>query len=249
VRPGAFVVLACAFTAACGSDESGTGVVADGNAGAGGSSAGSAGTGPGSGGAAPSTGGATPSAGGTAPNTGGAAPGGGGASSGGSVGTGGAYDGSDLQSVVVNQLKVQPGLCLPTALPISSSYGCVILEASTDADAAACSAPGRLPAPAALAARAMTRLQAINGCGDPQIPTPACALFHVCEIQVADASCLTPAPDASAIGWCYVAPDDGFGDPTLVADCPSGLRWKVRFVGANTPAPGADVFLACGTRG
>ena len=50
---------------------------------------------------------------------------------------------------------------------------------------------------------------------------------------------------ASGIGWCYVDPDRGIGNPSLVAKCTDTSRRVVRFVGEDTPASGASVFIAC----
>jgi hypothetical protein len=54
-------------------------------------------------------------------------------------------------------------------------------------------------------------------------------------------------PNAGAVGWCYVDPDAGLGDPSLVQNCPTSSRRIVRFVGENTPVRGAVVLVVCGT--
>jgi hypothetical protein len=87
-------------------------------------------------------------------------------------------------------------------------------------------------------------MQSGNLCGVGQAPD--CSEFHLCEIRRADESCLTTTPNPDTFGWCYVDPDSGVGDPSLVSDCPVGSRWALRFVGNDTPLPDAVTMIACG---
>jgi hypothetical protein len=125
---------------------------------------------------------------------------------------------------------------------------CHIIEAVVSSGGSDCTMPGRLPLPAGLVEPARNRLQAIRACdADPQTPLPTCESFSLCEISRADDSCLTVTPNQDAIGWGYVDPDQGLGDPALVAQCASNMRRLIRFVGTNTPLSGAVTMIACGT--
>jgi hypothetical protein len=53
-------------------------------------------------------------------------------------------------------------------------------------------------------------------------------------------------PDPAEVGWCYIDPNQGLGDPSLVATCPAGQKQILRFVGSDTPSNGAMVLIACG---
>ncbi|MCC6666789.1 MAG: hypothetical protein IT375_23765, partial [Polyangiaceae bacterium] len=44
---------------------------------------------------------------------------------------------------------------------------------------------------------------------------------------------------------CYVEAARKIGNPALVAGCPETNRQVVRFAGDETPAPGANVVVAC----
>ncbi len=74
------------------------------------------------------------------------------------------------------------------------------------------------------------------------------ASYCMCEINfVADAAkddCLNNDPtQASTVGWCYIDPAQGIGNPKLVESCNPARQ--LRFVGANTPTSGSTVFIAC----
>jgi hypothetical protein len=79
----------------------------------------------------------------------------------------------------------------------------------------------------------------------------SCDLGCVCEIQQTLGADLSACQDRETVpdtvfGFCYIDADIDLGNPELVADCPAvGRRW-LRFVGADTPAPGASVFITCG---
>ena len=45
------------------------------------------------------------------------------------------------------------------------------------------------------------------------------------------------------IGWCYIDAELGIGNPALVSQC--NPPRQLRFVGNDTPASGATVFIAC----
>jgi hypothetical protein len=46
-------------------------------------------------------------------------------------------------------------------------------------------------------------------------------------------------------GHCYIDPDNGQGNPSLVARCPANQRRIVRFLGPDVPMPRALTFIAC----
>jgi hypothetical protein len=174
-----------------------------------------------------------------------------GASGSGGAGAGGAGNsgtgGSSTTNVFVDQLPSGPDGCLPRALSPFDGV-CKIIEATTVPARSSCSEPGRSPVTSqAIIEGARSRLQASNLCGSPQAPVLDCSLFLFCEIVEANDSCLTTSPSPDAVGWCYIDPDNGIGDPSLVARCPATSRRIVRFVGADTPFAGAQLLIVCGS--
>ena len=152
-------------------------------------------------------------------------------------------------NIFVEVLPTDSNGCLPRALaPPEFGSDCHMIEATTDAAAAGCSLPARSAVSSEEVARAVrSRMEAGGLCGPAQGPTPDCTEFHVCEIAEADSSCLQAVPSPDAVGWCYIDPDNGVGDPSLVASCPASSRRIVRFVGADTPVRSAVVLVMCGT--
>jgi hypothetical protein len=78
----------------------------------------------------------------------------------------------------------------------------------------------------------------------------ACSSFCLCEIQQLSGAeldaCLNSLADPGGIhGFCYVAPNEGAGNPELVAACPVTEPQIIRFLGENVPSPGAVVFIGC----
>jgi hypothetical protein len=45
-------------------------------------------------------------------------------------------------------------------------------------------------------------------------------------------------------GWCYIDPDNGVGEPTLVDHCPGSAARAIRVVGAPTQ-PNQELRLLC----
>lgn len=120
------------------------------------------------------------------------------------------------------------------------------MEATQDTTGPVCSRPGRRALCSYnLEQAAINRLKADNACGASIPSIPDCALLRLCEIDQADASCLSVTPDPGAAGWCYIDPSQGLGDPSLVASCQVGQQQVLRFVGENTPSPGAMLLIAC----
>lgn len=166
-----------------------------------------------------------------------------GAGGAGNSGTGG----SGTINAFVDLLPSGSDGCLLRALSPFDGV-CRIIEATTVPTRASCSEPGRSPVTSrAIIEGARSRLQANNLCGSPQAPVLDCSLFLFCEIEQANDSCLNVIPSPDAVGWCYVDPDNGIGDPSLVARCPATSRRIVRFVGADTPFAGAQLLIVCGS--
>jgi hypothetical protein len=79
---------------------------------------------------------------------------------------------------------------------------------------------------------------------------PCCAGLCLCELTQLSGADLGYCQGLEAearpfgaepIGWCYVDPDDGFGNPTLVRDCPMNARRRFRAVPDRT----WSVVLVC----
>jgi hypothetical protein len=82
-------------------------------------------------------------------------------------------------------------------------------------------------------------LEVAGSSSDPSSP------LYACQNQ-------TTVSDASVVGYCYIAPgrvdQNGMpaplGNPELVASCEATQNQRIRFVGADTPLPGARLFVA-----
>ena len=60
--------------------------------------------------------------------------------------------------------------------------------------------------------------------------------------------CLNDEGGSDTPGYCYVHPfdhDNPQGNPKLVAGCADDKKRLLRFVGRDTPKPGATTFIAC----
>ena len=83
--------------------------------------------------------------------------------------------------------------------------------------------------------------------GDTNI---ACSSYCYCEIERLSGAeldiCLNSLTDPGGIyGYCYVDPNEGVGNPGLIAACPDTQPQIIRFLGENVPSPGAASFIAC----
>ncbi|HEX6273529.1 MAG TPA: hypothetical protein VFZ53_10820 [Polyangiaceae bacterium] len=77
-----------------------------------------------------------------------------------------------------------------------------------------------------------------------------CSSHCLCEIEQLSGAeldtCLNSLTDPGGIyGYCYVAPNEGVGNPGLIAACPTTQTQIIRFLGENVPTPGATAFIAC----
>jgi hypothetical protein len=157
---------------------------------------------------------------------------------------------------IVDRLKVVlNGRCPPRPLAVQQradgKLPCVVVEAlpaPSDGSSCSCSAPGRSAASASAQALVQRGLAERHECGEPG--TPACSAFCFCQLAQAEGEtqkqCLNDPAGSSTPGYCYVDPfgDPPQGNPALVSQCGDSKR-LIRFVGPDTPTPGATAFLAC----
>lgn len=161
---------------------------------------------------------------------------------------------------------VYPDGCLPRALGVNYSDGWTrgnILEAT--AAPCDCSRPGRAAAASDEIAAVREELAVKGVCGGST--EVACSGYCGCRIlELAGSSSdsssplyacqnLTTVNDTSLVGYCYIEPgrvdENGMpaplGNPELLAGCESGYPARIRFIGADTPLPGANLFVVYGS--
>jgi hypothetical protein len=155
---------------------------------------------------------------------------------------------------IVERLKVAlQGRCPPRPLAVEpgsdGELPCVVVEALEQQDQCGCTAAGRKPASANAAALVKKQLRESKACDFEG--TASCDDYCFCEIAQAEGanrdSCLNEAIDSGTPGYCYIDPygDPPVGNPALVEDCGATSKRKIRFVGPNTPTPGATAYIAC----
>jgi hypothetical protein len=160
---------------------------------------------------------------------------------------------------IVDRFKtVLSARCLPRPLAVepgdSGELPCVVVEAAppTSAAASSCSCDAtKRRRPASNAAQDVVRRQLaeLRQCGTDS--TPDCSTFCLCELEQAEGSaldeCLNSEAGSQTEGYCYVNPfgTPAKGNPDLVAGCTAGTKQLIRFVGPDTPRPGATTFLGC----
>jgi hypothetical protein len=155
---------------------------------------------------------------------------------------------------IVERLKiVLSARCPPRPLAVEpgsdGELPCVVVEALQQADACGCTAQGRKPASANAAALVRKQLRESKACDFEG--TPGCDAFCFCEIAQAEGDnrthCLNEASDTNTPGYCYIDPfgSPPVGNPALVEDCGATSKRKIRFVGPDTPTPGATTYIAC----
>lgn len=163
--------------------------------------------------------------------------------------------GADPVNIFVDRVP-DPTQCLPRALvpgqPGSEDAGrvsCRVFELWFAAGACACNQHrGRQAVTADLEAAAESAAARQDLCDTEA--SPNCESACVCEIRQTEgadlATCQSDVEVSEAVyGFCYVDPAAGFGTPELVEDCPVNDRRRLRFLGADTPAADADVFIGC----
>lgn len=157
---------------------------------------------------------------------------------------------------IVDRLKVAlSGRCLPRPLAVESEDGgklpCVVVEAAESQGSCSCNTAGRRPATAAQQSLVLKQLAERESCGVPGTPSCAASSFCLCELAQSEgaalADCLNKESGSDTPGYCYVDPygDSPQGNKALVANCDPTSRRLIRFVGPNTPTPGATTFIAC----
>ncbi|MES1187415.1 MAG: hypothetical protein ABUL60_26595 [Myxococcales bacterium] len=157
---------------------------------------------------------------------------------------------------VVDRLKVAlAGRCLPRPLAVDPAEGgklpCAVVEAAESQGICNCNAASRRPASADEQRLVLQQLRERQNCGVPGTPSCSASSFCMCELAQSEGQALKDCLDKEAgsdiPGYCYVDPygDPPQGNPALVASCDPTSRRLIRFVGANTPTPGATTFIAC----
>jgi hypothetical protein len=160
------------------------------------------------------------------------------------------YGYNPAMDALVQRLK--PALadqCLSRAPEVDASgrTSCVVLEAQIGGQCA-CNTPGR-SVPEAGSMNAVRDEFRAGGFCDVE-NRPACSEVCACQVAEAQDSALTTCrsatdPSVQSPAYCYVDPDKGLGDPSLVSGCPSSKRRLLRFVGADTPRSGTIAYMAC----
>ncbi|RYZ03566.1 MAG: hypothetical protein EOO73_27165 [Myxococcales bacterium] len=157
---------------------------------------------------------------------------------------------------LVDRLRdVLSGRCLPRPLAVASNASgelpCVVVEAAAVPQGGACSCELQSRSPASTEASALvrSRLKGRLECDAPN--KPACESLCLCELaqSTGDAltQCLNDVQGPDVPGYCYVHPfgDSPSGNADLVANCEEGKKQLLRFVGKDTPRPGATAVIAC----
>ncbi|HWP09992.1 MAG TPA: hypothetical protein VNN72_29820, partial [Polyangiaceae bacterium] len=128
--------------------------------------------------------------------------------------------------------------CLPRSLPISQ---CAVIEARP-ADGDDCETAGRVT-PDGYGADVVERVRSQLGAlgYDPQS-------YDLCQIpplegDALDACLSEPSEHAASAGFCYLDPEQGLGDPNLLANCAPSMKHAIRLVGE--PRHNAMTFVAC----
>jgi hypothetical protein len=157
---------------------------------------------------------------------------------------------------IVDRLKIAlAGRCLPRPLAVDPGEGgklpCAVVEAAPSPASCSCKAAGRKPASADEQNLVLKQLAERQNCGVPGTPSCSASSFCMCELAQSEGQalkdCLDQEAGSDTPGYCYVDPygDPPQGNPALVANCDATSRRLIRFVGPNTPTPGATTFIAC----
>lgn len=155
---------------------------------------------------------------------------------------------------IVERLKTAlGGSCPPRPLAVvpgsDGELPCVVVEAQEPQGSCSCSSAGRGPAPEAARQLVEGELRQSGRCDAPDMP--ACSSFCYCEIAQATGSnrtdCQNSTVNTGTPGYCYVDPfgTPPVGNPELVKDCGPSNKRLIRFVGPDTPTPGAVAYIAC----
>ncbi|MGC4093327.1 MAG: hypothetical protein QM756_36635 [Polyangiaceae bacterium] len=78
-----------------------------------------------------------------------------------------------------------------------------------------------------------------------EIPQATGSALKACQFDEAMVP-LDSETSLPADGWCYVAPEQGFGAAALVNQCPAGKRQNLRQLGGAQSRPDEHLFAICG---
>jgi hypothetical protein len=78
-----------------------------------------------------------------------------------------------------------------------------------------------------------------------EIPQAASAALRACQNDESSGP-IDPETREPVDGWCYVSPEEGFGAPALVNQCPAARRKNLRLLGSANAAPSEHLFAVCG---
>ncbi len=157
--------------------------------------------------------------------------------------------------------RVAEGLsaaCYPRELPVDKSsesprfgqISCLVAEAVAN-DGSGCAPctdiPGRANPSSALRELVIETLAQTGRCG---AHTVACNSLCTCEIQQLSGAALQDCQNAvvapsDLVGYCYVDEIAGIGNPDIVEKCDPTNKRMLRFVGDQTPRPGASTVITC----
>jgi hypothetical protein len=80
----------------------------------------------------------------------------------------------------------------------------------------------------------------------------ACEDECICQLSQAQgsdlAACQRGQVPADSAGWCYVSPDEGLGDASLVSACAPTMRRRLIFYGDTAVSPDAFSIIGCFTK-
>jgi hypothetical protein len=129
--------------------------------------------------------------------------------------------------------------CLPRSLPIDQ---CAVIEARP-ADGDDCDTAGRVT-PEGYGADVAERVQSqLDSLGYDAQSYDLCQIPPL-EGATLDACLTTPdGPTRTRVGFCYLDPAQGLGDPALLAGCAPSMKHAIRLVGE--PRHNAMTFVAC----
>ncbi|MFZ5897527.1 MAG: hypothetical protein ACOY0T_41140 [Myxococcota bacterium] len=148
--------------------------------------------------------------------------------------------------------------------PASQNFGSVDcrlvsvrqLPAGSGTDACNCGTATRIPLDSADARALKAELTQRGTCGPNtavdcntlcacQIPQATSAALRACQNDDAT-NPIDPDTGAPINAWCYVSPEQGFGAPSLVNQCPAGRRQNLRLLGSAFPTAQEHLFAVCG---
>jgi hypothetical protein len=134
--------------------------------------------------------------------------------------------------------------CLPSA-PKTDANGqvaCLVLEGRRTGGSCSCDpSAGRSAVAPEFLVLALEEVQ-----DDPTFANVDC----MCEITQTSGAALDDCRSSTyptSNGWCYVDATQGPKEAAIVAGCPANEARELRFVGKGEPAPGAALFIRCGS--